>query len=170
MERSVHVITKQYIAEKEFYFGKGWESRPLQSESNIISSLEESQMPTLREYALDAWSREDEKQKASEQKKRKRKAKKIEEEIEELLPRELKEPGYERNLDDATFGVVVSVIESDGTLRFTRDEKDNLVIIGECPQCKREALSRHIDQLEDLGQALKAFEAGPSHSCPTKAL
>jgi len=127
-------------------------------------------MPTLREYALDAWSREDEKQKASEQKKRKRKAKKIEEEIEELLPRELKEPDYERNLDDATFGVVVSVIESDGTLRFTRDEKDNLVIIGECPQCHREALSRHIDQLEDLGQALKAFEAGPSHSCPTKAL
>ena len=127
-------------------------------------------MPTLREYALDAWSREDEKQKASEQKKRKRKAKKIEEEIAELLPREFKEPDYERNLEDATFGVAVSVVESDGTLRFTRDDKDNLVIIGECPQCHRAALSRHIDELEDLGHALQDFEAGSSHECATKGL
>ena len=127
-------------------------------------------MPTLREYALDAWSREDEKLKASEQKKRKRKAKKIEEEIAELLPRELKEPDYLRNLEDATFGVVVSVVESDGTLRFTRDDKDNLVIIGECARCHREALSRHIEELEDLGQALKDFEAGSSHECAMKGL
>jgi hypothetical protein len=126
-------------------------------------------MPTLREYAIDAWSREDEKQKTSAQKKRKRQAKKIEEEIEELLPRELK-ADYERNLEDATFGVVVSVVESDGTFRFTHDDKDNLVIIGECPQCHREALSRHIDELEDLGHALQDFEAGSSHSCTTKEL
>jgi len=127
-------------------------------------------MPTLREYAIDAWSREDEKQRASEQKKRKRKAKKIEEEIAELLPREINEPDYERNLEDPTYGVVVSITEPDGTMRFTRDDKDNLVIIGECPQCHREALSRHIDELEDLGQALNAFEAGSSHECPSKDL
>ena len=122
-------------------------------------------MPTLREYALDAWSREDEKLKASEQKKRKRKAKKIEEEIAEILPRESEEPAYQRNLEDATYGVVVSIAESDGTLRFTRDDKDNLVIIGESPRCHSEALSRPIEELEDLGRALQSFEAGSSHEC-----
>jgi hypothetical protein len=122
-------------------------------------------MPTLREYALDAWSREEDKQKHAEQKKRKRKAKKIEEEIAEILPRESEEPAYQRNLEDATYGVVVSIAESDGTLRFTRDDKDNLVIIGECTRCHNEALSRPIDELEDLGQALQSFEAGSSHEC-----
>ena len=124
-------------------------------------------MATLREYALDAWSREEQKQKQSEQKKRKRKAKKIEEEIAEFLPRESEEPDYQRNLEDATYGVVVSIVEADGTLRFTRDDKDNLVIIGECPRCHREALSRHIDELEDLGEAISSFEPGSSHECPS---
>ena len=95
-------------------------------------------MPTLREYAIEAWSREEQKQKQADQKKRKRKAKKIEEEIAEFLPREAEEPDYQRNLEDATYGVVVSITESDGTLRFTRDDKDNLVIIGACPRCHRE--------------------------------
>ena len=124
-------------------------------------------MPTLREYALEAWSREEQKQKQSDQKKRKRKAKKIEEEIAELLPREAEESEYQRNLEDPVYGVVVSITDSDGTLRFTRDDKDNLVIIGVCPRCHREALSRHIDELEDLGQALEGFEPGSSHECPT---
>ena len=123
-------------------------------------------MPTLRECAIEAWSREDQKQQQSEQKRRKRKAKKIEEEIAEMLPREVKEPDYQRNLEDATYGVVVSITEADGTLRFTRDDKDNLVIIGECDRCHREALSRHIDELEDLGKAIQSFAAGSSHECP----
>ena len=122
-------------------------------------------MPTLRESALEAWSREEDKQKHSEQKKRKRKAKKIEEEIAEFLPRESEEPDYQRNLEDATYSVVVSITQSDGTLRFTHDDKDNLVIIGECPRCHQAALSRPIDELEDLGQALQSFEAGSSHEC-----
>jgi hypothetical protein len=124
-------------------------------------------MPTLREHALEAWSRDEEKQKHAEQKKRKRKAKKIEEEIAEILPRDSEEPDYQRNLEDATFGVVVSITESDGTLRFTRDDKDDLVIIGECPRCHTEVVSRHIEELEDLGQALQSFEAGSSHECST---
>ena len=124
-------------------------------------------MATLREYALEAWSREEQKQKLSEQKKRKRKAKKIEEEIAEFLPRESEEPDYQRNLEDATYGVVVSIVEADGILRFTRDDKDNLVIIGECPRCHREALSRHIDELEDLGEAIQGFDPGSSHECPS---
>ncbi|HEV8487377.1 MAG TPA: hypothetical protein VGV87_27770 [Blastocatellia bacterium] len=123
-------------------------------------------MPTLRAYALEAWSREDEKQQQADQKKRKRKAKKIEEEIAEFLPREAEDPDYQRNLEDTTYGVVVSITESDGTLRFTRDDKDNLVIIGECPRCHREALSRHIDELEDVGKAIESFEPGSSHECP----
>ena len=124
-------------------------------------------MPTLREYALEAWSREEQKQKQSEQKKRKRRAKKIEEEIAELFPREAEEPDYQRNLEDPIYAVVVSITESDGTLRFTRDDKDNLVIIGACPRCHREAVSRPLEELEDLGQALEGFEPGSSHECPT---
>ena len=124
-------------------------------------------MPTLREYAIEAWSREEQRQKQADQKKRKRKAKKIEEEIAEFLPREAEEPDYQRNLEDSTYGVVVSIVESDGTLRFTRDDKDNLVLIGACPRCHREALSRAIDELEDLGEALGGFEPGYSHECPT---
>ena len=57
-------------------------------------------MKSFRECALEAWSQEQERRKQSERKKRKRKAKKIEEDIDDLLPRDAEGIQFDRNLDD----------------------------------------------------------------------
>jgi uncharacterized FlaG/YvyC family protein len=126
------------------------------------------ELKTLREHALEAWAQEQDKRNQSERKKRKRKAKKIEEDIDDLLPRDSNEFQFERNLEDASFDVVVSVTDSDGTLRFTYDGKDDLVLIGECPACHKEAMSKPIDDAADLGEMLERFEPGSAHDCSVK--
>ena len=125
-------------------------------------------MKTLKELALEAWNQEQEKRKQSEYKKHKRLAKKIEEEINDLLPKDADDYEFQRNLDDSRYGVVVSTGESLGAMQFTHDGKDNLVLIGDCPACRARTLSKPIDDLADLGQVLEGFQPGNEHECPHK--
>src|SRR5215212_1772776 len=76
----------------------------------------------LKEYALKAWEMEKEKRKQSDFKKRKRKAKKIEEEIYDLLPKDSEDYDFQRHLDDSQYGVIVSLTEEGKTLNFLFDE------------------------------------------------
>lgn len=122
----------------------------------------------LREYALKAWESEKENRRQSDLKKRKKKAKKIEEEIYDLLPKDAGDFEFQRHLEDDTYGVVVSLTEADQTLRFTFDDKDNLTVIGECAACRKEALSKPVESAAQLGQMIEAFEAGHSHYCSVK--
>ena len=119
----------------------------------------------LREYAQKAWDLEKEKRKQSDHKKRKRKAKKIEEEIYDLLPKDSGDYDFQRHLEDEKYESVVSLSEEGQTLRFTFDDKDDLTLIGICPACSLEAISKPLHSAADLGQMLEAFEAGSSHHC-----
>jgi hypothetical protein len=123
---------------------------------------------TLKELALEAWSQEQEKRKQSDYKKRKRLAKKIEGEVEDLLPKEADAYAFERQMEDRRYGVVVSTGEPGAALRFTHDDKDNLVVIGECPACRGETLSQPVEDLADLGQLLESFQPGAAHDCPMR--
>jgi len=123
-------------------------------------------LKTLREVAQEAWAQEQEKRKQSEDKKRKRLAKKIEGEIDDLLPKDADDYAFERNLEDNRYTVIVSVAEAGGALRFTHDERDNLVIVGQCPVCHGESLSKPIDDIADLGEMLESFRPGAAHDCP----
>ena len=123
---------------------------------------------TIKEYALDAWAREQEKSKQSDLKKRKRKAKKIEQDIQALLPKDWAQCEFNRDLADAVYGVVVRLTEADAALRFTHDGKDQLVMIGECAACHKEALSVPIDCAAGLGALFHQFESGRSHECSGK--
>ena len=125
-------------------------------------------MTTLREHALDAWAKQQEKNKQSDLKKRKRKAKKIEEEIEELLPKDWNHCEIDRELADPVYKVVLSVAEANGPLRFTHDEKNKLVVIGECTGCHKEAVSVPVAGAAKLGAVLERFEASHSHECSPK--
>jgi len=125
-------------------------------------------MATLRQHALEAWAQEQEKHKQNERKKRKRKAKKIEEDIDDLLPKELSDYQFERNLEAPDFNVIVSITDTDGTLRFTYDGDDDLVLIGHCPACHAETVSKPIDSPAELGEMLESFEPGSSHDCVHK--
>ena len=125
-------------------------------------------MKSLRELALEAWNQEQEKRKQSEQKKRKRLAKKIEEEINDLLPKDVNDYEFHRKLDDGRYGVVVSTGEAPGSLQFTHDDKDHLVIIGDCSACHAQTLSKPIDDLAELGELLENFQPGQSHDCPSR--
>ena len=125
-------------------------------------------MKTLKELASEAWAQEQEKRKQSDYKKRKRLAKKIESEIDDLLPKDAGEYEFTRNLEDNRYMVIVNTEETDGMLRFVHDDKDHLVIIGECPACHGEALSKPIENISDLGQLLESFQVGASHDCPIR--
>ena len=121
-------------------------------------------MTTLREHALTAWAKQQEKNKQSDLKKRKRKAK----EIEELLPKDWNHCEIDRELADPLYKVVLSVAEGNGTLRFTHDEKNKLVIIGECAGCHKEPMSVPVPRVAKLGRLLERFEASRFHECSTK--
>ena len=126
-------------------------------------------MKSLREYALEAWAQEQERRKQSERKKRKRRAKKIEEDIDDLLPRDAEGIQFERTLDDPSYNSVVSVTDADGAiLRFTHDDDGELALIGECPTCHQETRSRAIESAADLGELLERFEPASSHDCKKK--
>jgi len=126
-------------------------------------------MSSLREFALDAWVEEQERRKQSERKKRKRRAKKIEEDIDDLLPRDVEGLQFERTLDDPRWEAVVAVTDSDGSiLRFTYDGEGDLSLIGQCPICHQEAMSRAIASAADLGELLEEFAPSSSHDCKTK--
>lgn len=125
-------------------------------------------MKTLRELAQDSWSQEQEKRKQSDYKKRKRLAKKIEGEIDDLMPKDAEDYDFVRHLEDARYEAIVSTGDADAALRFTHDDKDNLVLIGACPACHGEALSKPVDDLAGLGQLLENFQPGASHDCPIK--
>jgi hypothetical protein len=125
-------------------------------------------LKTLKELALEAWGQEQDKRKQSEYKKHKRLAKKIEEEINDLLPKDADDYEFQRNLDDSRYGVVVTTGEAMGALQFTHDDKDNLVLIGDCTACRATTLSKPIDDLADLGQVLENFQPGNGHECPHK--
>jgi len=123
-------------------------------------------MKTLREYALEAWAQERERRKQSERKKRKRRAKKIEEDIDDLLPRDAEGLQFDRNLDDPRYESVVSVTDTDGaTLRFTYDDEGELSLIGTCPACREETRSRAIVSTADLGEVFERFVPSKSHDC-----
>jgi hypothetical protein len=124
-------------------------------------------LATLREHALQAWAQEQEKQKNTDAKKRKRRAKKIEADIDDLLPRDSESAEYERRLDDPVFGATVSVRDGqDAVLRFTYDEDDNLTLVGKCTRCRSETVSQPVRRLDELGKMLESFEPGDSHNCP----
>jgi hypothetical protein len=123
----------------------------------------------LREYALKAWETEKEKRKQSDFKKRKRRAKKIEEEIYDLLPKDSDDYDFQRNLDDPQYGVVISLTEEGGTLNFLFDENDDLAILGKCSACQQDAVSKPISSAADLGKMIEAFEAGAFHDCAAKS-
>ena len=126
-------------------------------------------MRTFREYALEAWAQEQERRKQNERKKRKRRAKKIEEDIDDLLPRDAEGIQFERNLDDPTYESVVAVTDSDGViLRFTYDDDGDLTLIGMCSTCHQETRSRPLDSASDLGEVLERFEPSSSHDCKKK--
>jgi hypothetical protein len=122
----------------------------------------------LRDYALKAWENEKEKRRQSDYKKRKRRAKKIEEEIYDLLPKDSDEYDFQRNLDDPQYGVVVSLTEEAGSLNFLFNEKDDLAMLGECPACHQQAVSPAIFSAADLGRLIEAFEASEAHECARK--
>ena len=122
-------------------------------------------MKTLRAYALEAWAQEQEKRKQSEYKKRKRKAKKLEDAIEELLPKDAVVYQVERNLEDPEFTVVVIITDESGSLRFTHNDKSDLVLIGKCPQSDKEVLSYAIDSAADLGRLIENFEPAEAQDC-----
>jgi hypothetical protein len=128
---------------------------------------EEKEM--LRDYALKAWETEKEKRKQSDNKKRKRRAKKIEEEIYDLLPKDSDDYDFQRNLEDPQYGVIVSLTEEGGTLNFLFDENDDLAILGECPTCHKESVSRPISSAADLGKMIESFEISESHDCAAKS-
>lgn len=126
-------------------------------------------MKTLREYALEAWAQEQERRKQSERKKRKRKAKKIEEDIDDLRPKDAEGLQFERNLDDPIYESVVSCTDTDGEiLRFTYDDEGELSLIGTCPSCHQETRSRAIESAAVLGEVLEKFEPSSSHECKKK--
>jgi hypothetical protein len=122
-------------------------------------------LETLRGYALQAWAQEQEKRKQSEYKKRKRKAKKIEDAIEELLPKDTVVYQVERHMEDPEFTVVVIVTDESGSLRFTQNDKGDLVLIGKCPNSDREVLSAAIDDAADLGKLIENFVPADPQNC-----
>lgn len=122
-------------------------------------------MATIKEQALQAWTDEQQRHLHAEQKKRKKRAKRIEADIDELIPRDAEEYKYERHLEDRNFGTVVTISDRDGALKFTHDDKDNLVLIGTCAACRRETLSESLKGLEDLGRVIDQFEPGAAHQC-----
>ena len=126
-------------------------------------------MKTLREHAREAWEQEQERRRHSERKKRKRRAKKIEEDIDDLLPRDAEGVKFERGLDDSRYEVVVIVTDTDDTvLRFTHNDKDELQLIGQCPSCRQDTESRVIDNTADLGEVLESFTPAQSHDCSSR--
>jgi hypothetical protein len=127
-------------------------------------------MNSLREYALQAWLQEQERRKQADRKKRKRRAKKIEEDIDDLLPRDVETLRFERNLEDPRWESVVTVTDSDeSTLRFTHDKEGDLSLLGECPTCRQETISRAIESAADLGEVLQKFQPSTSHECKHKS-
>ena len=85
-----------------------------------------------------------------------------------MLPKDADEYDYVRNLEDDRYEAVVSTGEAEASLRFTHDDKDRLVIIGQCASCHGEALSTPVNDIADLGQLLENFQPGASHDCPIK--
>ena len=126
-------------------------------------------MKSFRESALEAWAQEQERRKQSDRKKRKRKAKKIEEDIDDLLPRDADGIQFDRNLDDPSYEAVVNVTDTDGqALRFTHDDDGELTLLGTCPACRKETRSRALASAADLGEMLESFEPASSHDCKKK--
>lgn len=126
-------------------------------------------MKTFREYALEAWAQEQERRKQSERKKRKRRAKKIEEDIDDLLPRDAEGLRFERTLDDPNYESVVAVTDTDGAiLRFTYDDDGELSLLGTCLTCRQETRSRAIRIASDLGEVFEGFVPSASHDCRKK--
>jgi hypothetical protein len=119
---------------------------------------------TVKEYALDAWAQEQDKRRSTETKKRKRKAKKIEEAIEEILPKDSLSYQFMRNLEAADFGVVVSVLDGSEPLRFTFNDEGDLVLIGKGSEDDQETVSLPIENASDLGRMLERFEPEPANN------
>ncbi|HMG36696.1 MAG TPA: hypothetical protein VKM94_22360 [Blastocatellia bacterium] len=121
-------------------------------------------MATLRQYALEAWGLEQESRKQAERKKRKRKAKKIEDEIEDLLPKAADELQFERDLENGSYEVVVTVVDSEGTMRFAQVD-GALVLLGICSGCRKECPSSPIRDASGLGELLEHFRPVDDHAC-----
>ena len=122
-------------------------------------------MTTLRDYALQAWATEHAKQQKIRVKKAKRQFKKMEAALEELLEDAVDTYQVERTLDHPHYEAVLTVSDASGTLQFTSDTKDDLLLIGRCPFCQQETTSMPIGSAADLGQVLERFTAGKAHAC-----
>jgi len=123
-------------------------------------------MNSLREYAFQAWVQEKDRRKQADRKKRKRRAKKIEEDIEDLLPRDIESLRFDRSLDDPRWEAIVTVTDADEShLLFTHDQDGDLVLIGECPSCHEDTISSAIGSAADLGEVLESFTPSGSHEC-----
>jgi hypothetical protein len=128
--------------------------------------MEEERMNSLREYAFQSWVQEKERRKQADRKKRKRRAKKIEEDIEDLLPRDIENLRFDRNLDDTRWEAIVSVTDTDeSSLLFTYDQDGDLALIGSCPSCHEETISCAIGSAADLGEILENFTPSSAHQC-----
>lgn len=121
-------------------------------------------MITVKEYARAAWAEEQDKRRSTETKKRKRKAKKIEEAIEEILPKDSLSYHFMRNLEAPDFSVVVSVLDGNEVLRFTFNDEGDLVLIGKGSEDDKETLSLPIENASDLGRMLERFEPEPGNN------
>jgi|SRR5262252_10316015 len=123
-------------------------------------------MNSLREHAFQSWVQEKERRKQADRKKRKRRAKKIEEDIEDLLPRDLENLRIDRNLDDPRWEAIVMVTDTDDSpLLFTHDNDGDLALISSCPACHEDTISRAIGSAADLGEILENFMPSSSHEC-----
>jgi hypothetical protein len=124
-------------------------------------------MTTLRRHALDSWALEQEERKQADRKKKKRRAKKIEEAIEDMLPKDLGDSEIHRDLDNDQYGVVVNVVEADGTLQFVQEDGD-IAVVGRCPSCGEECISVPVGTAGELGSVLETFRPGSSHACSSE--
>jgi hypothetical protein len=120
---------------------------------------------TIQEYALHAWTAEQEKQQQARAKKAKKQIKKLEEALEELFADAVEAYQVERTLVHPHYEAVLTVTDANGALQFTYDAKDDLTLIGICPTCQQETTSPPIDSAADLGKVLERFAAGKAHIC-----
>ena len=64
---------------------------------------------------------------------------------------------------DPFFGVVARLPYED--LRFAMEGNSGISLIGNCPYCDTEVLSRFLEEEVELGEMLESFCPSPSHQC-----
>lgn len=122
-------------------------------------------MKTIRDYALHAWTAEQEKHEHVRAKKATRQAKKIEEALTALFPEAVASAQVERTFTHPHYEAVITVSDASGAMQFTFDAKEKLRLLGICRTCHQETTSQPIARAADLGKMLEHFTAGKAHVC-----